>query len=117
MLQTCIFKGGVNEDVASCVETTGGDSKTNRKTPAGRQQRGGLVPREPSWVVAKGAGKARGYLPTYCGVGVGAEHSVLPDDAVQLERGQPGHEDHGGGGGGRLDARRRTWNWTQEPRG
>lgn len=46
-----------------------------------------------SW---KGAGKAPGCSPTYRGVGVGAEYGVLPDDAVQLERGQPGHEDHGG---------------------
>lgn len=42
------------------------------------------------------AGRARGRSPTYCGVGVRAEHSVLSDDAVQLERGQPGHKDHGG---------------------
>lgn len=58
--------------------------------------------------------KALGYLPTYCGVGVRAEHGVLPDDAIQLERGQPGHKDHGGRGRRRLDARGRTWNWTEE---
>lgn len=47
--------------------------------------------------VLEDAGKdTLGYSPTHRGVGVGAEHRVLPDDAVQLEWGQPGHEDHGG---------------------
>lgn len=99
------------------METTGGGGGVkSREDPRRRKQRDGAVSGEPSWLVAEDAGKAPGPLPTYCGVGVGAEHRVLPDDAVQLERRQPGHEDHGGGGGSRLDARRRTWNWTQEPR-
>lgn len=56
-------------------------------------------------------GEALGCSPTYRGVRVGAEDRVLPNDAVQLEWGQPGHEDHGGRGRRRLDAGRRTWNW------
>lgn len=33
---------------------------------------------------------------TYCGVGVRAEDSVFPNDAVQLEGREPGDEDGGG---------------------
>lgn len=86
------LEGGVNEDFALCVETTATREKPPRST-SGRKADEERASSARSW---KGARKAPGCSPTYRGVGVGAEYGVLPDDAVQLERGQPGHEDHGG---------------------
>lgn len=74
-----------------CVETTPQEKITKEDKWEGAEERASSSVR--SW---KGAGKAPGCPATYCRVGVGAEYGVLPDDAVQLERGQPGHEDHGG---------------------
>lgn len=45
---------------------------------------------------------------SYRRVGVGAEDSVLPDDAVELERWQPGDENHRVGGRGSLHSSRRS---------
>lgn len=73
-----------------CVWRQPHKKKTPRRT-SGREPRKSILSE-----VLKGAGKAPGCPATYCGVGVGAEYGVLPDDAIQLERGQPGHEDHGG---------------------
>lgn len=83
-----------------------GTNTTTGKTQVGEPQR------QPSKIAPCGARwPDTWFSTTYCGVGVRAEHSVLPDDAVQLERGEPGHEDHGGRGRSCLHARGRTWNW------
>ena len=49
-------------------------------------------------------------LGSYHGVQVGAEHYVLPDDAVEFERRKPGDEHHRAGGGSCLHTCRGTRN-------
>ena len=45
---------------------------------------------------------------------VGAEDGILPDDSVDLQGGQPGHEDHRVGRRSGLHAGRGSGNW-EEP--
>ena len=45
---------------------------------------------------------------------VGAEDGVLPDDAVDLQGGQPGHEDHRVGRCSGLHAGRGSRNWEEQ---
>jgi hypothetical protein len=79
-----------------CLWRQWGPNKATGKTQVGGKQRKESIQNEHLQCIPGRGWKALGYLPTYCRVGVGAEHRVLPDDTVQLERGEPGHEDHGG---------------------
>lgn len=72
-------------------EKAGGEGGPGRPALAGSRRRRS----HPGAPLRRMLG-ALGEGATYCGVGVGAEDSVLPDDAVELEGRQPGHEDHGG---------------------
>lgn len=111
MIQKCIFKWGVNEDVA-LWERQHGKNKNHWESPSRRETKEWNCPKRAlAACFLEGAWKALGYLPTYCGIGVGAEYGVFSDDAVELERGKPGHKDQGGWGRRCLHSRRRTWNW------